>query len=486
MLYGKQRALHRNSLHGYLPAYSVSNTPAPIDDFAQSVMESIQSLSLELTDIAGDVDSVFERVATQTQCLVELTALSQQLISAAKAIDEAGREASSKANEIQSSNTESDASLSAATDRIGSLVDGVSKIESRLLGLNGSLEGVTKVSADIQSVARLTNLLALNATIEAARAGEAGKGFAVVAGEVKTLAGKTAGAAGVIDETIRDVSDNVGLLIQTGGDARIIADDVGTGIKVIDETFNRYSGMADQMQSSVSSIAQAAALSSTQCQTMCEHIEDAAKEMQEANQSLKQADDRIMGLLDMSDELVELVAESGRNIRDRPIIDRVIETAADLSRLFEEAVRDGEITESQLFDENYKLIEGSDPQQHMTDFVALTDRIVSPILEAHLAVSDRIVFGAAVDRNGYLPTHNRKFSANPKAGQAGWNNAHCRNRRIFNDRTGLAAGQNKKPFLLQSYRRDMGNGEFVLMYDCSAPIRVNGKHWGGFRTGYKA
>ncbi len=31
----------------------------------------------------------------------------------------------------------------------------------------------------------------------------------------------------------------------------------------------------------------------------------------------------------------------------------------------------------------------------------------------------------------------------------------------------------------------MGVGTFVLMKDVSAPIRVRGRHWGGFRIGYK-
>jgi methyl-accepting chemotaxis protein len=34
--------------------------------------------------------------------------------------------------------------------------------------------------------------------------------------------------------------------------------------------------------------------------------------------------------------------------------------------------------------------------------------------------------------------------------------ANCRNRRPFNDPTGLAAGRSTAPFLLQTYRRDMG------------------------------
>jgi methyl-accepting chemotaxis protein len=44
---------------------------------------------------------------------------------------------------------------------------------------------------------------------------------------------------------------------------------------------------------------------------------------------------------------------------------------------------------------------------------------------------------------------------------------------------------NTKPFLLQTYRRNMGGGKFVLMKDLSAPIMVNGRHWGAFRVGYR-
>jgi methyl-accepting chemotaxis protein len=162
----------------------------------------------------------------------------------------------------------------------------------------------------------------------------------------------------------------------------------------------------------------------------------------------------------------------------------VIEAAGKVAQLFEQAIDSGSITTADLFDENYVPIPGSNPQQVMTRFVALTDRELPAIQEAMLLLSNKVVFCAAVDRNGFLPTHNNKYSR-PQGADPVWNAANSRNRRIFSDRTGLSAGRNTRRFLLQTYRRDMGGGNFVLMKDLSAPIRVHGRHWGGLRLAYQ-
>jgi len=289
----------------------------PVDEFAESVLKSVQSLTLELADVAGNVDAVFQRVTTQAGYLGELTTLAAQLSDAARDIDKAGAQASQQASQVQAGTVESESTVKAATTRISELVVGVSAIESQLVDLNKSLSGVSKVSGDIQTVARLTNLLALNATIEAARAGDAGKGFAVVAGEVKTLAGKTSGAAGVIDQTMQDVSSNVGSLIESGGKAREVADKVSDGVTFINTTVHDFNEMANQMEESVGRIANAAGQSLSQCEIMRDRIESAAQEIQDANSSLHEADQRIAGLLNMSESLVQLIAGSGRQVRDR-------------------------------------------------------------------------------------------------------------------------------------------------------------------------
>jgi methyl-accepting chemotaxis protein len=53
------------------------------------------------------------------------------------------------------------------------------------------------------------------------------------------------------------------------------------------------------------------------------------------------------------------------------------------------------------------------------------------------------------------------------------------------DRAGLCAARNVRPSLIQSYPRDMGNGVIIMMREIDAPLRVFGRHWGGFRTAYK-
>lgn len=122
--------------------------------------------------------------------------------------------------------------------------------------------------------------------------------------------------------------------------------------------------------------------------------------------------------------------------------------------------------------------------QHTTRFVALADKLFPAVQERMLAFSPKVVFCIAVDRNGFVPTHNKKYNQ-PQRGELAWDSANSRCRRIFNDRTGLASARNERPFLLQSYRRDMGGGSFVVMKVAAAPVTVNGKHRGGLRLAFK-
>jgi methyl-accepting chemotaxis protein len=168
---------------------------------------------------------------------------------------------------------------------------------------------------------------------------------------------------------------------------------------------------------------------------------------------------------------------------NREIISRAVDAANDISRLLEGLIEQGKLSRQDLFDNDYLPIEGTDPQQYRTRFLSALEDVLPPIQEPLLANEARMVFCAAVDRNGYLPVHNRKYSLAQRPGEKAWNTANSRNRRIFDDRAGLASARNVRPYLIQVYPRDMG-GVTVLVREIDAPIRVFGKHWGGFRTAY--
>ena len=132
-------------------------------------------------------------------------------------------------------------------------------------------------------------------------------------------------------------------------------------------------------------------------------------------------------------------------------------------------------------DRTYTPIPNTDPPKHKTRFDDFTDRVLPSLQEALLVAMPQLAYAGAVDNNGYFPTHNKKFSQ-PLTGNYDVDIVNNRTKRIFSDRTGKRCGSNTKPFLLQTYKRDTGE----VMHDLSAPIYVNGKHWGGFRIGYRS
>ena len=155
----------------------------------------------------------------------------------------------------------------------------------------------------------------------------------------------------------------------------------------------------------------------------------------------------------------------------------------DIGKAFETGIANGEITKQALFNRDYKAIEGTNPEQFMAPCVNFTDKVLPGIQDGVLAKSDRIAYCCATDDNCYVPTHNSAVSK-PQGSDPVWSSANCRNRRFFTSASVSRAVQNTEPLILQTYQRDMGGGNLVFMKEISAPIMINGRHWGALRTGY--
>ena len=462
--------------------------PSPVeknaDTFASEVLEKIEGLSLEVADIAGTIDGLAKFVKHQEDLFAHLKGIAHTMADAIRRIDTAGRETRDVTEQAGRQSSDSLRTIDAALADINRLVGAVQGIEERLEELEGALGEVGTMSRDIQKIARQTNLLALNATIEAARAGEAGKGFAVVATEVKGLARQTGDVTGGIDETVGKLSVSVTDLINASTETLGMADSVSSGVGVINEAVAVFGQAIGTVESRVGDISAAATTSLHQCSDVIGEIDKFFEGISMTSDSLRRADQRIGSVLDHAEALMGFIAKSGYRTGDTLFIETAIDRAARIAAIFTKAAESGRLSLADLFDETYQPIPGSNPEQHLTRFTNFTDAVLPEIQEEVLTIDSRITFCCAVDRNGYLPTHNRKFSQ-PQGQDPVWNNANSRNRRIFNDRTGLSAGRNTQPFLLQTYRRDMGGGQFAMMKDVSAPIIVQGRHWGGFRIGYR-
>ncbi len=463
---------------------SAADTTSDSQRLVDQLSNRIGGLGVELADVAGNLREVAGRVSNQADRFGHLQETAETMVSANHDIANASRAVQTATSAAVGQITQSRAAVETAVQHISELIEAVGRIEQRLGSVGTALAQVAKVSGSIEAIAKQTNLLALNATIEAARAGAAGRGFAVVASEVKSLAEATRQATHLIGDTVRDLDGQIGSLIGESSDASLRAKNAGDGAGQIQGIIVRVQDGFTAVSQEIDGVAKAATSNLAHCDEVIGELGHLAKGVDLSSTDLKHADDRVAKLLDLSENLIELIADSGVETSDAPLIRAVVDTAKQISAAFETAITRGEISLDQLMDENYREIPGTDPKQYLTKYVEFTDRILPPIQDPLQKADPRVVFCVAWAKGGYLPTHNPNYRL-PQGPDPVWNNAHCRNRRLFNDRAVKKVAANTKPFLLQTYRRDMGGGNFVLMKDVSAPILIRGRHWGAFRMGFR-
>ena len=379
------------------------------DRLVDQLAGRIGGLGVELADVAGNLKEVAGRVSTQADRFNHLQKTAETMASANHDIANASRAVQTATSAAVGEISQSRAVVETAVQHITELISAVGRMESRLGAVSAALAQVAKVSGSIEAIAKQTNLLALNATIEAARAGAAGKGFAIVASEVKNLAEATRQATRQIGDTVRDLDGQVGNLIGESSDASLRANNAGEGAEQIKGIIARVQDGFTSVNQEIDGVAMATTSNLGHCDTVIEELRHLAKDVDLSSTDLKNADDRVAKLLDLSENLITLISDSGVETSDTPLISAAIETAKQISAAFEAAIERGEIRLDQLMDENYREIPGTDPKQYFTDYVEFTDRILPPIQDPLQKTDPRIVFCVAWANSGYLPTHNPNY-----------------------------------------------------------------------------
>ena len=448
------------------------------------VSRETERLTSEIVDVAAEVERVTAMVGRQADAFQEVMASAEQLAGENRRIVSAAAAATER---IRAAETEVQGSREAAPGalrEVRHLVEAVSATSAQITRFSEVVSEVGRMARTIEAIAAQTNLLALNATIEASRAGAAGSGFAVVAGEVKALARETAAATERITTTLEQFRADAGRLVQQGAATTGMAEAVLKGTTAIDAAMETAGAALGVVSREAAVIDEAAQENGRLVGSLVGNFHGMATEVQGSRETLATTGGRVHRLVSVGEALLGITLQSGVETPDTPFVRLAREVAGQVEAAFAEALQRGEVTEGDLFDRDYRPVPGSNPPQHLARYTAVSDRLLPPIQEPALASDARIIFCAAADDRGYIATHNTRFSQPPGRDPA-WNAAHCRNRRIFDDRVGLAAARNRTPLLVQTYRRDMGGGVYALMKDMSVPVTVRGRHWGCVRLGYR-
>ncbi|MEO0461834.1 MAG: methyl-accepting chemotaxis protein [Pseudomonadota bacterium] len=449
----------------------------------EKIPESCGAVTVGCSDVAGVLEAVnrsSETLRAEHEALAgTVAALEADQAKVAEASDEA-RLLSERAIERLSEGTEL---IQSSLGNINALLGMVDTLGQHLTSFSAAMEQVQRSAKDIDDIAETTNILALNATIEAMRAGDAGRTFAVVASEVKSLANDTRRATEEIAETIDALGEEANVVIgriEAGSQASAEAK---TSVARIEATIEGVGSLVEEVDRQNDVIARSTGTISGHVdavQTVLKSYDDASRTNEAELQSGKERMDELeMTANDMFDGLVQ----SGLSPRDSIMVDHAQDTARKLILAVEQGIGRGDITMSEVFDHNYRVIAGSNPERFSNQFTTFADAQWRPILDA---ITDQVhdcVAAVCGDVNGHMPTHITNFSRAP-TGDLAHDTRYCRNGRMVMDLADKAALQSSAPYRMSVFRQEGDGHQYFIVRSVYVPLFVKERRWGDLKFAY--
>ena len=447
----------------------------------KNIDNKASKLAINSAEVSYFLEQLSNAIELSSKDVERLASSAHQMSISIKVMNENAVIASQQSSQAMTEASAGSKQLNDNVEVINQLNSDVNNAAEKIKSLSQSAAEIQNITNVIDSISGQTNLLALNAAIEAARAGEQGRGFAVVADEVRALASKTAEATEKIGSMLNQINE------ETSQTTHVMAQVVEQSHRIVNSMGPLATSLSDVNQQMKES-----ADASNQISTALQEHNATSNEISlaitnlhnflvEKSQETHIVSDKAAELCQSTESIFIELAEfkTGSNIEK---ICQIAQTAArQVGEMFGDKIQANIINQQDLFNFNYQKISDTSPQKYHSSFDDFTDKYLPAIQEPILQNNTYIIYAGAVDINGYFPTHNQCFSK-PLTGDISTDTMNNRTKRIFDDSTGSRCGSHTNKFLLQTYKRDTGE----VMHDVSAPIYVNGKHWGGFRIGLTA
>lgn len=457
---------------------------ARIEAVIADVARQCGTLVIECADVGGHVAVASEQIEQTIADLDGFDLVADTLASDHARVATAIAEARILSEQAKQRLGHGAVAIADSVASFGAVSDLVERLSARLSQMADALEQVQGVSQLIGGIAQQTNMLALNAAIEAARAGQAGAAFAVVATEVKRLAQHTREATQQIDRTVGALAAQANAFsheIEAGTEqGRAAADrftvlrdtvaDIQTIVARVDE---QTDGIAESNRDMHRSIAAAQ-----------EGLSVSARATRKNGVALRAARGRLEGLETACNLMLDQLAGSGVTIDDSPLIAAAIDVGQEVTELVEAAIRRRELSIDDVFDTDYRLVPGTNPEQHTVRFCDFADRHIRPILDRVTRNIERSIGCVVSDVHGYLPTH-LTLRSQPQGADPEWNNTWSRNRRQMGlDDCMRRALASTAPAMLNCYRMKLGHNEFLPLKNVFVPLWFQGRRWGNYELAY--
>lgn len=449
----------------------------------EQIPEACGKVTVGCSDVAGIVQAVIDTSGVLRAEHIELQGVVHELEKDQRKVAEASEEARLLSARAIERLGQGAAQIQSSLAQITNLLDLVGTLATHVTGFAAAMEQVQRCSKDIEQIAETTNILALNATIEAMRAGEAGRTFAVVANEVKGLAGETRKATNEIAAVIGTLGIEAATVIERIEAGASASNQAKASVASIEQTMSGVSELVGEVDAQNFTIAQATSMMTGNVHRVQEVIESFDRAAAENESQLEIAHGRMTDLELTASEMFDRLVHAGLSPQDSAMVELAQRHAREVEKLVEAAIAKGELSESQPFDQAYRLIEGSNPQRFRTNFTEWAHANWRFKLDAVAGSDPRIMAAACTDSQGYLPTHLTRHSATP-TGDVAHDTQFCRNGRILFDPIDQRAKKSQAPYMMAVYRQEHDGKSYRVVRNVYVPMTINGRRWGDFELAY--